>query len=167
MELVPWFWFLTQSYDCRIYQNMTVKDIISDVFGRRGMSDFKFTLYSSYEQKKYLVQYRESDFNFVSRLMEEEGMFYFFEQADGKHTMVITDSKAGVKPCPHQAHAKYGYQPQGAQEEDYVHTFDDEKSYHTGKIALQDYDFTKPSTNLMVNVSGHQRPDLYDYPGRY
>lgn len=167
MEIVPWFWFLTQSYDCRIYQNMTVQEIISDVFGRRGMSDYQFKLYGSYDKKKYLVQYRESDFNFVSRLMEEEGMFYFFEQSDGRHVMVITDSKAGVKVCPHQDHAKYAYQPQGGQTQDFVHTFDSEQSYHTGKVALNDFDFIKPSTKLDVNISGKQVPEMYDYPGRY
>jgi type VI secretion system secreted protein VgrG len=167
-DVVPWTWFLGQSWDCRIFQKKTVQEIITDVFSKGGYSDYQFKLYGSYEPRTYCVQYRESNLNFVLRLMEEEGMFYFYEQSDGKHTMVITDSKAAVKPCPHLAKARYAYQPQGGIEEDFVHTFDAEDAYRTGKVALQDFDFIKPSSKLDVNVSGKNAiSELYDYPGRY
>jgi type VI secretion system secreted protein VgrG len=72
-EIVPWFWFLTLFSDCRIFQNMTVPDIVEEVFKGRGFTNFKSVLKSDYTSREYCVQYRETDFNFVSRLLEEEG----------------------------------------------------------------------------------------------
>src|SRR5215469_8683732 len=80
-ELVPWLWLLTCNTDCRIYQNKKVDDIVKDVFTRRGFGgdkDCRFSTQGSFVEREYCVQYRESDFNFVSRLMEEEGIFYYF-----------------------------------------------------------------------------------------
>ena len=74
----PWLWFLTRTADCRIFQNKTVPDIIKEVFRELGFTDFEELLSKSYRQWDYCVQYRETDFNFVSRLMEQEGMYYFF-----------------------------------------------------------------------------------------
>ena len=107
MEVVPWLWFLTRIADCRIFQNMTIPDIIQKVFSSRGFTDFKMSTTGSYNPLEYCVQYRESDFNFVSRLMEQYGIFYYFEHEDGKHTMVLADSSSAHQPCPDQASANY------------------------------------------------------------
>lgn len=90
--LRPWFWFLTRTADCRIFQNKTVPDIIKEVFRDEGFSDFEDSLSGTYREWDYCVQYRETDFNFISRLMEQEGMYYFFKHEDGKHTLVLSDS---------------------------------------------------------------------------
>ncbi|MGH9141387.1 MAG: type VI secretion system Vgr family protein, partial [Vicinamibacterales bacterium] len=87
----PWLWFLTRTTDCRIFQEMTVPDIIKKVFGDHGTADFTFELTGTYRKWTYCVQYRETDFNFVSRLMEEEGIDYYFRHTDGHHTAVVTD----------------------------------------------------------------------------
>jgi type VI secretion system secreted protein VgrG len=79
-EVVPWLWFLTLYTDCRIFQNKTAPQIVEQVFKDRGFSDYKLQLQGSYAAREYCVQYRETDFNFVSRLLEEEGIFYFFQQ---------------------------------------------------------------------------------------
>ena len=88
----PWLWFLTRTADCRIFQDMTVPDIVKKVFGDEPTNDFKFELTGKYRKWTYCVQYRETDFNFVSRLMEEEGICYYVKHTDGHNTVVLTDS---------------------------------------------------------------------------
>ena len=92
-ELVPWFWFLTLYSNCRIFQNKTVPDIVEQIFKDRGFKDYKLSLQASYQPRDYCVQYRETDFNFVSRLLEDEGIFYFFQQSEEKHTLVLADDQ--------------------------------------------------------------------------
>src|SRR5215212_6305710 len=88
----PWLWFLTRTTDCRIFQEMTAPEIIRKVFEDHETNDFALELTGAYRQRTYCVQYRETDFNFVSRLMEEEGIYYYFRHTDGHHTLVLTDS---------------------------------------------------------------------------
>ena len=102
MEVVPWLWFLTRIADCRIFQEKTIPDIIEEVFKSCGFTDFKLSLTATYDQREYCVQYRETDFNFVSRLMEQYGIFYFFEHENGKHTLVLADSESAHQPCPNK-----------------------------------------------------------------
>ena len=105
--IVPWPWLLTKTSDIRIFQELSVPDIIEKIFQEKGFIDFSLRLHGQYERKVYCVQYRETDFNFVSRLMEEEGIFYFFEHESGKHTLVLADSTAEHPPCPEQETARY------------------------------------------------------------
>jgi type VI secretion system secreted protein VgrG len=168
VEMVPWFWFLTQATDCRIFQDKTVEQIVSEVFQGHGFNDFQFKLTGNYTPRKYCVQYRETDFNFVSRLLEEEGIFYYFEHTESKHTMVLLDAASSVKVCPGQSTLRFAHAGTPDHPEDFVHTVDLERSYRTGKITLQDFDFIKPSTNLIANVSGaYAQSEQYDYPGVY
>src|SRR5262249_19632899 len=90
-EVVPWLWFLTRTSDCRIFQSKSVPDIIQKIFSDLGFTDFQLQLSGSHPQWDYCVQYRETDFNFVSRLMEQEGIFYYFKHEQGKHTLVLSD----------------------------------------------------------------------------
>ena len=99
-EMVPWLWFLTRTADCRIFQHKNVPDIIKKIFEDLGFQDFEFHLYGDFPERDYCVQYRETDFNFVSRLMEEEGIFYFFKHEDKKHTLVLANDPAAHEPCP-------------------------------------------------------------------
>ena len=107
LEVVPWLWFLNLFSDCRIFQNMTVLDIVQKVFRDRGFSDFKLQTQGTYTEREYCVQYRETDLNFVSRLMEEEGIFYFFEQSSDKHTLVLGDQPSAFPTCPNQGEARF------------------------------------------------------------
>ena len=109
MEMVPWTWMLTRYADCRIFHNKTVHDVLQQVFSDRGFTDFKLSLNGTYSPMEYCVQYRETDFNFISRLMEQNGIFYFYQHQEGKHTMVIADSSSIHEACPGQASA--GYNP--------------------------------------------------------
>ena len=100
----PWLWFLTRTADCRIFQEKTVPDIIKKVFADDGAADYMLELTGTYRQRVYCVQYRETDFNFVSRLMEEEGMYYHFRHTNGHDTVVITDSMSKHVPAPGVRH---------------------------------------------------------------
>ena len=94
----PWLWFLTRTADCRIFQEMKVPDIIKAVFSDHPSADFKLELTGTYRKWTYCVQYRETDFNFVSRLMEQEGICYYFRHTDGHDTLVLTDSTSKHTP---------------------------------------------------------------------
>jgi len=174
MEIVPWLWFLTRRADCRIFQNMTIPDIVTKVFQDRGYSDFKNSLQGSFEQREYCVQYRETDFNFVSRLMEQYGIFYFFEHEKDKHTMVLGNAPTVHKPCPLQSKTRLDF-TSGALilKEDVVASWFLEQELRPGKYTLTDYNFETPGTNLLASeqtvfkVAGNDQYDVYDYPGIY
>lgn len=166
-EVVPWFWFLTLFSNCRIFQNLSVPDIVEKVFKDRGFSDYKLNLQGTYNPREYCVQYRETDFNFVSRLLEEEGIFYFFEQSQDQHTMVLADDASAFAACPHQPSARFAPSTGGRLDEDVVGTLEAEYRVQTGTASHTDYDFTKPNTSLFATLSGTQKGEAYDYPGKY
>ena len=173
LEIVPWLWFLSRKTDCRIFQNMTVPAIVKKVFEDLGFRDFKDQLQGSFEPREYCVQYRETDFNFVSRLMEQYGIFYYFEHAKDKHTLVMANSAAAHQPCPNQAQARYEYEVSGYIEGDAIRGFEFKQEIRPGKYALNDFNFQTPATTLAVsvgstvNVGGNDRFEIYDYPGEY
>jgi type VI secretion system secreted protein VgrG len=166
-ELVPWLWLLTRTADCKIFQNMTVPAIISKVFTDLGFNNFRQNLRGTYSPLVYCVQYRETAFNFVSRLMEEYGIFYYFEHEEKKHTLVMADHTAAHQVCPNQATAAYEGSGGGTSGEDLVSEWLMEKELQTGKYALADYNFEMPTSKLGVNVAGSTHFEVYDYPGRY
>lgn len=170
--LVPWLWNLTRAADCRIFQDKSVPDIIQEVFRERGFSDFKIALSWTYQPRVYCVQYHETDFDFVSRLMEEEGIFYFFEHASDKHTLVLGDSPSAHQSCPDQSSVPFSPhgRPQG---QDSISGWLQEQEVRPAKYALTDYNFETPSTSLAVNVptlvteGRNDKLEIYDYPGEY
>src|SRR6185369_13212090 len=96
--IVPWFWFLTRKAACRIFQEKTVPEIINSIFKELGFTDVKDELTSGiYRKWEYCVQYRETDFNFISRLMENEGIYYYFVHENGKHTLHLVDDPGALK----------------------------------------------------------------------
>ncbi len=169
-EVVPWFWFLTLFSDCRIFQNMSVPDIVEKVFKDRGFSDFRPNLQGAYNPREYCVQYRETDFNFVSRLLEEEGIFYYFEHTADKHTLVLADDVSAFVACPNQpggASVQFAPSTGGRLNDDVVFALEAEYRVQTGKASLADYDFTKPNASLFATLAGTQKGEAYDYPGKY
>jgi type VI secretion system secreted protein VgrG len=173
-EVVPWLWFLTRRANCRIFQNQSALDIIQKICSDsayKGISEFQNRVQGSPEQREYCVQYRETDFNFVSRLLEEEGIFYFFEHGDGKHTMILANSPTAHKPCPGQSKARYDYAVTHHERDDVIRAWQIGQELRTGKYALTDYSFETPSTSLAVNeattvsVDGNSRYEMFDYPG--
>lgn len=169
-ELVPWLWFLTRTSDCRIFQNETVPNIIEKVFGDLGFSDYKMQAQGQ-GQREYCVQYRETDFNFVSRLMEEEGIRYWFEHENGKHMLVITDS-AGHQPL--SAHPEVQFTSgEASRRSGEIQDWLREEEYAPGKYAHEDFNFETPSTDLLAQTNtvlqfaNQSKYEIYDYPGEY
>ena len=165
--VVPWLWFLDQTTDCRIFQGKTVPDIIQQIFKEYDFHDFVLRLYGNFNEREYCVQYRESDFNFISRLMEEEGIFFFFEHAEGKHVLVLGNDPAAHKECPHQPAARYEMSAGGWQDDDVVLQWMQEREYRPGVYTSTDYNFETPATSLLSTVNGKGKYEIYDFPGEY
>ena len=170
VEVVPWLWFLCRATDCRIYQNLSVPDILAAVFDRYGFQDFKNSLTGTYAAREYCVQYRETALDFVSRLMEEEGIFYYFTYEDSKHTLVLADAAATYEAC--SPHSAVEYRPELASSE-VISTWERDYAFVSGKTALTDYNFEQPATNLLtttdsvVQLSGISSFEQFEYPGTH
>ncbi|WP_295456224.1 type VI secretion system tip protein VgrG [uncultured Thiodictyon sp.] len=171
--LVPWLWFLSRAADCRIYQDQTVPDIVKAVFREHGFTDFKECLSGTYRQWTYCVQYRETDLDFVQRLLEHEGIYYFHEHTDGKHTLVLADSGCAHSPTPGYAQISY-YPPgrTGPQDLERIHTWSLDHEVRPGAFAHTAFDFTAPRKDLLARNStpkDHALASLevFDYQGDY
>ena len=173
-RLSPWLWFLTRTSNCRIFQNMTVPAILRQVFEGRGFSAFDFSkLTGSYRTRVYCVQYRETDFNFVSRLMEEEGIYYYFRHDKSKHTLMLVDDNASLEKLPGYETIPF-YPPDEAafRERDHLSSWLSGQEVQPGVAVLRDFDFEKPSASLesrLISPNKHElaRFEIYDYPGAY
>lgn len=169
-ELRPWLWMLGLSTDNCIYQSKTAVDIIKAVFGTLGFSDFKDSTTATYTQRDYCVQYGESCLNFVLRLMEDEGIFYFFTHAAGKHTLVLADDASAFADISGTATVPFLPVPTGKDWIDALHVTSCslEQSVTSGIYQADDYNFTTPSTELKASVTGTSgAPQVYEYPGNY
>ena len=171
-EVVPWLWFLTRTTDCRIFQKQSVPQILEKVFQDLGFSDFELKISGSRPARDYCVQYRESDFNFVSRLMEEEGVFYYFKHEAGKHSMVIANRATGYYDLP-EKEVDYPDDVGSGAIDDHLTSWEHRYEFRTGKWAQTDYNFESPSDNLMtntntvVNLPSNLKFEFYDFPGLY
>ncbi len=169
--LVPWFWNLTRAADCRIFQQKTAPQIIEQVFKDRGFSDYRLAVTGSHAQREYCVQYRETDFAFLSRLMEEEGISYAFEHKDGEHKLVLTDSNSVHQPCGPASGVAYKPERQAATSA--VRSWSERRTITTAKYAVQSYNFETPSTSLLasvnttVSIGKNASLEVYDFPQDY
>ena len=170
--VVPWLWFLTRTADCRIFQETTVPDIIKQVFRDLGFTDFEDGLTGSYRTWEYCVQYRETDFSFVSRLMEQEGIYYYFKHENGKHSLVLADSYSAHEPYPEFEEIAYHPADMGTAAEECISDWVVETRLQPGSCALQDFDFTNTKKDLNARAiinreHAHADFEIYDYPGQY
>ncbi|MEP6592344.1 MAG: type VI secretion system tip protein TssI/VgrG, partial [Acidobacteriota bacterium] len=169
----PWLWFLTRTADCRIFQNKKVPEIIKEVLSDSGASDYKFELTATYRQWDYCVQYRETDFNFVSRLMEHEGIGYYFRHSADKDTLVLTDSASTHTPTvTYETLPHIGPTEQVRPDLEHVTGWNFGRDIQPGAYVHDDYDFERPGVELKTNKlhpRGHSFADqeIYDYPGTY
>ena len=171
--LRPWLWFLTRTTDCRIFQDMTVPDIVKKVFDDHPVANFEFRLFRSYRPWVYCVQYRESDYNFVARLLEHEGIYWYQEHSENEHKLLLVDSQSAHDPAPGcETLPYYANADQVPPDTDYVSNWYYEQAVKTGKVALTSYDFERPSTQLKVEsqksrsykLSDHE---VFDFQGDY
>ncbi|WEN14482.1 type VI secretion system tip protein TssI/VgrG [Rhodanobacter sp. AS-Z3] len=174
VSLVPKPWLLSHKVDCRIYKDMSVPDIIKAVLGDFGYADVKTSLTATYAKREYCVQYREDCFNFISRLMEQEGIYYYFTHTASAHTMVLADALGA-----HSAVSPFETLPycpptqRGKRHEATVSEWSQQRSVHSLKFQLTDYDPLKPKASLLATESAngggeyHELTglDVFDYPG--
>ena len=168
--IFPAFWMLTHTANCRIFQQKSVPDIIREV-----LADFPDVILDcsgitgTHPVREYCVQYRESDFAFLCRLMEEEGIFYYFQHDTGSHTMVVADSKATYFDCL-GTDITFGDNPDI---ESYVTKWEPRRLFRGGKWVQRDYNFETPtnplqsSVNTVVTIPEFQSYEYFDYPGLY
>jgi type VI secretion system secreted protein VgrG len=168
----PWLFLLSLTSNCRIFSRKSPRDIIKQVFQDRNFSDYRFALHSSYPTLEYCVQYRETDLDFISRLMEKYGI-YFFEYADEKHTLVLADGKGGNQKVADLPTASF--LPNivaGPRLGQHIEQWSRGRKVESGSFKLNEYDYNKPGANLLVDSDkpggyAHDSMEMYDYPGEY
>ena len=177
-DVVPIHWLLTKRHKSRIFQecncpDMTIPGIIRKVFEDAGIpsDNYRFALQASYDKREYVVQYRESEMNFISRLMEEEGIFFFFEHTATGHKMVIGDSPVAHTATPNRSQFAFrtrtGLVPE--EEQEYVYSVRDGQEIQIGAVTLDDYNFQQPQVDLLATATADRYTSLEysDYPGEY
>ncbi len=171
-EVVPAIWILSRHYTCRIFQTQTIPDIIKKVLTDAGISSdqFRFSLKKTYKPRDYCVQYRESDLSFISRLMEQYGIFYLFEHAEDKDIMVIGNDPVVHVPIQDPATVIY-HAPgtTGVSDQEHIFEYRFNREIRSGAVMLKDFDFKKPRLNLGAEekINGDGKLEVYDYPGEY
>lgn len=172
----PWLWFLSRSANCRIFQNKTTPEIIKQIVTDQGFSgEIKDQLKSSYKPRDYCVQYRETDLNFVCRLMEEEGIFFYFDHENSKHQLIMLDAVTDIKTFPNYAKIPFHQDSSGHNDSsriDHIYQWGFVKEVQPGGYALTDFDPTKSKTKLDAilnkpNSHKHAGYEIFDYPGYY
>jgi len=170
-RVVPYLRWLSLERDCRIFQNKNVPDIVKQILQDSGLPTdrFDFRLQQSYAAVEYCVQYRETDLDFVSRLLEEEGIFYFFEHSDTKHLLVFADGTVAYKEIAGESGVTYNFSQGIAPSEECVYRFAFSRQVRSGKMTRRDYNFEKPGLDLKKEEQAkvHEKLEVYDYPGRY
>ena len=151
-ELVPDVWRLTRKAQSRIFQRMTVPEILKKVFTGYTVD---WPLNEKYEPRDYCVQYRETDFNFGARLMEEEGIYFFFEHSDGDHKMIASDSAHGPSDLPGENKFIYEEVEGGMRDENRIWAWKKEQEIRSGKYLLWDHCFELPHKHLEAEALIH------------
>ncbi|WPH14325.1 type VI secretion system Vgr family protein [Variovorax paradoxus] len=170
--LRPWLWYLSFSSGSKIFQNKSVVDILEEVFGAYGFA-FEKKLSGSYRQWEYCAQYNESDLDFVSRLMELEGIYYYFKHEKGRHTMVLADDAGAHEPMPGYETIDYFAADRDITED--MEVIDDwqvTEEIRTGSYAVNDFNFTTPkgdlgSTRSQPRAHDNAGYDMYEWIGEY
>ncbi|MCW0399127.1 hypothetical protein NB688_002529 [Xanthomonas sacchari] len=173
LRLQPWLWVATRRQDFRIFQFKTVPQIVEEVLSRYGYP-MQLKLTRAYRAWDYCVQYGESDFDFVSRLLEHEGAYYYFQHASGQHTLVIADDiVAGHEPLPGAAVIPF-YPPEksAVADRENIHAWTLGEEIKPGRYYNDDYDFKKPRSdlsNMRQQPPGHAHDayEIYEWPGGY
>jgi type VI secretion system secreted protein VgrG len=170
-RMIPQVKLLSLEQDSRIFQQKSVPDIVKEVLGESGITGdlYDFRLQGSYAPREYCVQYRETDLNFISRLLEEEGIFYFFEHSKTNHLMVFGDGTVNYKPIPGEPRVIFKPGAGMVAEEEAVISFHLSRQIRSGKYTTRDFNFERPSLNLTADQKDNEneRLEVYDYPGEY
>ena len=181
LEIVPELWLLTKRTQSRIFQQLSAPDILKKVL--QGL-DVSYEIQGAFQPRDYCVQYRETDFGFASRLLEEEGIYYFFKHTQDGHMLVLANTPQSNPDIPEASQLIFGEAMGGLREEDRIHSWEKSQELRSGKCTLWDYCFELPHKNLeaestildsvqvgsvihKLKVGGNDKLELYDYPGMY
>ena len=165
-DLVPKPWLSTRRRDCRIYRSMSVPQIVESVLADIGYRDLKISLGGSYDARDYCVQYRESDFDFISRLMEQEGIYYFFTHTQSTHTMVLADGLGahstvpGFEQIPYAPPIEHGKRMKAS-----ISRWENARAINSTRVQLDDYDYLKPRASLVATEVPADQDDMHSVTG--
>ena len=169
----PWFWWLTRTSDCRIFQDLSVPEIVERVFEENGFTDYAIRLSGTYRTWPYCAQYRETDFDFLSRLLEQEGLYYYFVHEADRHILVLADGVGSHDRA--EGYEKVPYLPADRSPHatrEHINRWLLRRAVQSGKCALRDFDFASPGDSLDADRA-ITRPhvgagyEVFDYPGEY
>lgn len=173
-DIVPWFWFMTQHEDCRIFQNKTVREIVETIFDEFDYSDFRFELTEEHPSLEYCTQYHETTFAFLSRLLERDGICYYFrhneEGGEARHILVFTDNN-GSNPALDPATIPF-HHAGAAEAFDAIRRLSLDQQMRTRKVTLGDWDFVKKrllreDTPTVLAIGADRDLERYRYPGNF
>jgi len=171
--LDSWLEMLKQRFDSRIFQEKTIQEVVSEVFAGFGtLARYEFRLGKPLKVHSYITQYRENDLNFVQRLLEGEGLFYYFEHSADAHLMVITDDSSRLVPLPEQPSIRY-HSASVTETADSITHWGATRELQPGKISLRTFDYRQPGNFLPVTLNSLNdqgdvgRFEVYDVPGHY
>ena len=166
-ELTPALQLLELHRSCLIFHKSDVKTMVSKVLDSHGVKNYRFDLQSSLPTREYCVQYRETDLNFVMRLLEEEGIYYFFQHSEDKHELILSDRKTGLPTCPSGQTATYHPVQGGLGLTSPIFSFESRNRMRSGGVELNDYNYETPKVSLSANLDSNANGLLYEYPGWY
>jgi type VI secretion system secreted protein VgrG len=169
----PELWLLTLNRDCRIFQNMTVPEVVKQILRQHKISSFRESLLGKYRRWDCVTQYRESDFEFISRILAHEGIYYYFEHSEKGHTLVLVDSLSS-----HEVHEGFdavwmGHPSSNSSCPDYLQTWQDNFAIRPDTVTLADFDFRLHGRSADLTVHRHVEAEpkcaglaIYDYPAK-
>lgn len=170
--LSPWLWMLSRRVDSRIFQEQTIEAVIRTVFAAYGaLPDFEFQLSQPLKTHSYITQYRESDLNFVLRLLEHEGLFFYFDHNQEKHTLTILDHSRDLSPLPQQPTIRY-HSASVTETADSITEWRSHRRLQSGRMSIQTFDYKQPRNSLPVgmpslneqgNVDSYEVYDVLDH----
>jgi type VI secretion system secreted protein VgrG len=174
LEVRPWLWFLTRTCDSRIFQKLNAVDIIEKVLRDHEFSDFTVQVSRTPDKREYTVQYNESDYDFICRLMEEEGIYFYSVVKNGVDHLMIVDDVGAHSPVKDAASIKFFLrEAEYRRNEDHVFEWRGSENVTSGKVTLKDWNFEKPKADLKTAKNtpkgdhSHKSYELYRYPGHY
>lgn len=170
IEIVPELWFLDKNNDYRIFQEMTVIDIVKKLLDEQGLDyEVAINITKEFKIRECCVQYNESTYNFIARILQSEGIYFFFQHSDISTKLIITDSNIDCVPCvSNPVIFKKGKQLDGK-----IHSWQENYRFKTANFMTSDYDFkfpTKPLQRTISNVDNFAKSEmltLFEYPGNF
>ncbi|KPY05507.1 Rhs element Vgr protein [Pseudomonas coronafaciens pv. oryzae] len=171
--LSPWLWMLSRRIDSRIFQEQTIEEVIRTVFAAYGaLPDFEFQLSQPLKPHSYITQYRESDLTFVLRLLEHEGLFFYFEHSEEKHTLIILDHSRDLSPLAQQPRIRY-HSASITETADSITEWRSHRSLQPGRLSIQTFDYKQPRNQLPVSMPSLNEQgnvdsyEVYDFLDHY